>query len=64
MYKLARSAMFSLSAETAHDIALDMIGAGGRLGLTKMIAPKVPSRPREVMGITFDNPVGLGSGSG
>ena len=62
MYKLARSAMFSLSAETAHDLALDMLGAGGRLGLTKLIAPKVPSRPREVMGITFDNPVGLAAG--
>lgn len=62
MYKLARSAMFNLSAETAHDVALDLISAGSRLGLAKMMAPKVPSRPREVMGITFDNPVGLAAG--
>lgn len=62
MYKLARSALFCLSAETAHDLAMDVIGAGGRLGLTRMMAPKVPSIPREVMGLTFDNPVGLAAG--
>ncbi len=62
MYKLARSAMFTLSAETAHDLALDMIGAGDRLGLTRLMAPKIPSRPRQVMGITFNNPVGLAAG--
>ena len=62
MYKLARSALFCLSAETAHDVALDMIGAGGRLGLTRWAAPDVPSQPREVMGLTFNNPVGLAAG--
>nr|MDT0252093.1 quinone-dependent dihydroorotate dehydrogenase [Endozoicomonas sp.] len=62
MYKLTRSALFCLSAETAHDFAMEMISAGGRLGLTRMIAPKVPSKPREVMGLTFDNPVGLAAG--
>ena len=62
MYKLARRAIFSLSAETAHDLAIDVIGAGGRLGLTKFMAPNVPSIPRKVMGLTFDNPVGLAAG--
>ena len=62
MYKLTRSALFCLSAETAHDFAMEMISAGGRLGLTRLISPTVPSKPREVMGLTFDNPVGLAAG--
>lgn len=62
MYQLGRKLLFCLSAETAHDVALEMIGAGGRLGLAKMLAPEVPARPRQVMGITFDNPVGLAAG--
>lgn len=62
MYKLTRSALFCLSAETAHDFALDMIGAGERLGLTRLISPNVPSLPRTVMGLTFDNPIGLAAG--
>ncbi|MBO9483958.1 quinone-dependent dihydroorotate dehydrogenase [Salinisphaera sp. G21_0] len=62
MYKLTRSALFCLSAETAHDFAMEMISAGGRLGLTRLMAPAVPVKPREVMGLTFNNPVGLAAG--
>lgn len=62
MYKLTRSALFCLSAETAHDFAMEMISAGERLGLTRLMAPSVPSKPREVMGLTFNNPVGLAAG--
>ncbi len=62
MYKLTRSALFCLSAETAHDFAMEMISAGERLGLTRLISPTVPSKPREVMGLTFNNPVGLAAG--
>ncbi|WP_263079998.1 quinone-dependent dihydroorotate dehydrogenase [Endozoicomonas sp. Mp262] len=62
MYQLARNLLFRLSAETAHDMALDMIGAGNRLGLSRFFSPDVPSRPREVMGLVFDNPVGLAAG--
>ncbi len=62
MYQLARNLLFRLSAETAHDMALDMIGAGNRLGLSKFFSPDVPSKPREVMGLVFQNPVGLAAG--
>ncbi|WP_257266271.1 quinone-dependent dihydroorotate dehydrogenase [Endozoicomonas sp. ONNA2] len=62
MYKLTRSALFCLSAETAHDFAMEMISAGGRLGLTRLMAPAVPAKPRKVMGLTFSNPVGLAAG--
>ena len=62
MYKMTRSALFCLSAETAHDFAMEMIDATARLGLTRLIAPTVPARPRQVMGLTFTNPVGLAAG--
>ena len=62
MYQLGRKLLFCLSAENAHDMALEMIAAGQRLGVTGLLAPNVPSRPRQVMGLTFDNPVGLAAG--
>ncbi len=62
MYQYARKLLFQLSAETAHDVSLDMIGAGDRLGLSGLMAANVPSKPRKVMGLTFDNPVGLAAG--
>lgn len=62
MYALARKALFALDPEVSHELSLDLIGAAGRLGLCGLLAPKVASNPVEVMGITFDNPVGLAAG--
>ena len=62
MYQLGRKLLFCLSAENAHDMTLDIIAAGQRLGVNGLLAPKVPSRPRQVMGLTFNNPVGLAAG--
>lgn len=62
MYDLLRSLMFKLPAETSHDVALDLIGAAGRLRLADKLVRPVPAQPVEVMGITFDNPVGLAAG--
>ena len=62
MYDLLRSLMFRLPAETSHDLALDMIGAAGRLRLAEKRVRPVPAQPVEVMGLTFDNPVGLAAG--
>lgn len=62
MYDLLRSLMFRLPAETSHDLALDMIGAAGRLRLAEKLVRPVPAQPVEVMGLTFDNPVGLAAG--
>lgn len=61
MYNLARKALFTLPAETAHELALDAIGCGERLGLTRLMKPAVEA-PIEVMGIQFPNPVGLSAG--
>ena len=62
MYQLARKALFSLDAEVSHELTLDLLGAGERLGLVKPFIKEIPSDPVEVMGITFDNPVGMAAG--
>ena len=62
MYNLARQLLFKLSPETSHDLSLDLIGAGGRLGLNGLLC-KAPARlPVTVMGLDFPNPVGLAAG--
>jgi len=62
MYQLARKALFRFDAETSHELTLDLLGAGERLGLIKPLVKAIPSDPVEVMGITFDNPVGMAAG--
>ncbi|UAW97072.1 quinone-dependent dihydroorotate dehydrogenase [Halopseudomonas nanhaiensis] len=62
MYSSLRSLMFRLPAETSHDLALDMIGAAGRLGIAERLAGPRLSRPVSLLGMTFDNPVGLAAG--
>lgn len=62
MYSTLRSLMFRLPAETSHDFALDMIGAAGRLCLASRLTRPPASRPVQVLGMTFDNPVGLAAG--
>lgn len=62
MYSNLRSLMFRLPAETSHDLALDMLGAAGRLGLASRLARPVQPHPVKLLGMTFDNPVGLAAG--
>ena len=62
MYSLARELLFKLSPETSHELSIDLIGAGGRLGLNGLFCPKPASLPVQVMGIDFPNPVGLAAG--
>lgn len=62
MYSMMRSLLFRLPAETAHDLALDMIGAAGRTGLARKLVRPLAADPVEVMGLTFDNSVGLAAG--
>lgn len=62
MYQLARPLLFSLSPETAHDLSLDLLGAAGRLGVSKLLARQPQPLPVNVMGIEFPNPVGLAAG--
>lgn len=62
MYSLLRNALFLLDPETSHDLSLDLLGAAERLQLLSMFSPSIPSDPLELMGLTFDNPVGLAAG--
>ena len=60
-YALARAALFKLDPETAHHVAFGSLQALSRIHLTKLLGSRVRA-PREVMGLTFDNAVGLAAG--
>lgn len=62
MYNLARELLFKLSPETSHELSIDLIGAGGRLGLNGLLCKAPVSTPVNVMGLQFANPVGLAAG--
>jgi dihydroorotate dehydrogenase len=62
VYALARSLLFCLDAERAHDIALTSIEAAYRTGLNPLLALRPAPLPSTVFGIEFPNPVGLAAG--
>jgi dihydroorotate dehydrogenase len=61
LYALARPLLFSLDAETAHNLTLPSLTRAAALGITRLSARPAPD-PRTVMGIRFPNPVGLAAG--
>jgi len=66
-YRAIRPLLFSLSPETSHEFALACLGTLGRLEtlrhyFTGLRGGPVPARPVNVMGIQFQNPVGLAAG--
>lgn len=61
LYALARPLLFSLDAETAHDLTLPALQRSAKLGLTRVLAA-AKSDPRNVMGLRFPNAVGLAAG--
>jgi len=62
MYGFARSLLFCLDAERAHDLALTGIEAAYRTGLNPVLAHRPAPLPTTVFGIEFPNPVGLAAG--
>jgi dihydroorotate dehydrogenase len=62
MYTLARDLLFKLSPETSHELSLDLIGAGGRLGVNRLLNKPPAKLPVKVMGLEFPNPLGLAAG--
>ena len=60
-YPLARSALFTLAPERAHDVALASLNKLHKLHLSGLIGACV-ANPVDVMGLKFDNPVGLAAG--
>lgn len=62
IYAFARSLLFRLPPETAHDISLRAISLAHQLGLSGALRAQVPESPVTLMGLTFPNPVGLAAG--
>jgi len=62
VYSLARSFLFCLDAERAHDLGLLGIETAYRTGLNPLLAAKPAPLPTQVFGLHFVNPVGLAAG--
>ncbi len=62
LYPLARSLLFQLDAEVAHDFTLSSLRIAERLALLKCYPAPPVCKPRQVMGLHFPNPVGLAAG--
>ena len=62
MYSLARSLLFCLDAERAHELSLGAIETAYRTGLNPLLASKPVALPTRAFGIDFPNPVGLAAG--
>lgn len=62
MYHHIRDLLFYLNPETAHEFSLDMMGAAERMKLLGLFSPRVVADPVNVMGLKFNNPVGLAAG--
>ncbi len=61
LYAATRPLLFSLDAETAHNLTLPALRRAASFGLTRLMA-KPAADPRTVMGLRFPNPVGLAAG--
>jgi dihydroorotate dehydrogenase len=62
LYTLARSVLFSLDPEVAHDLTLKQLQRAYSLGFARFVCKSVAPLPVTVMGLEFPNPVGLAAG--
>ena len=62
IYKLISPLLFQFDAETVHDFTLNSLKTAERLGALKFYPALPVCQPRQVMGITFPNAVGLAAG--
>ncbi|WP_428772507.1 quinone-dependent dihydroorotate dehydrogenase [Vibrio sp.] len=62
LYRLARTGLFQLDAEKAHDLAIENFKRFTGTPLDLFYRQQLPQRPVECMGLTFRNPVGLAAG--
>ena len=61
LYPIAKPFLFQLDAELTHDLTLKSLKLSEKLGLLNLCS--TPScEPREVMGLSFPNPIGLAAG--
>lgn len=62
LYSIARNILFKMSAETAHDLTINMLKTPASCTLKGLYGSHVENKPVTVMGIEFPNPVGLAAG--
>ena len=62
LYSLVRMCLFRMNPETAHILTLELLKTVNQLHLSKILLGKPISSPRTVMGLQFDNPVGIAAG--
>lgn len=62
IYKLISPLLFQFEAETVHYFTLNSLKTAERLGALKFYPAPPVCQPRQVMGITFPNAVGLAAG--
>jgi dihydroorotate dehydrogenase len=62
LYPLVRPLLFSLDAELAHHVTLKLLKISNPWGLSGLSKPNSTSKPKQVMGLTFNNPLGLAAG--
>jgi dihydroorotate dehydrogenase len=62
LYSLARPLLFALDAERAHELGLLAIETAYRTGTKPLLGKRPQPLPQEVLGLLFDNPVGLAAG--
>lgn len=62
MYSLIRRFFFSLDAELAHQIGLIGIKWLALMGLNRLFFPTAKTNPRQLMGLTFPNVIGVAAG--
>jgi dihydroorotate dehydrogenase len=67
MYTLLRQLLFKFPAEDVHYFAMDSFRTAGKIGpirsvLQQSFTPKQPGLKRDIWGLSFRNPVGLGAG--
>lgn len=61
-YSLVRPLLFQFDAESVHDFTLKTLKTAERIGALKLYSSAPICQPRQVMGITFPNAVGLAAG--
>lgn len=62
MYSLVRKWLFNQDAERSHDIILAALQRFSRTPLSLFWRQRLPAKPVTVMGLKFDNPLGLAAG--
>ena len=62
IYSLAKPLLFQLDAEKAHNLTLKTLKIAEKIGLLHLLPKPIACTPRQIMGLTFPNPIGLAAG--